>query len=306
MSITVSNLTKVYGNQKVVNSINFEAQPGKILGFLGPNGAGKTTTMKMLCCYTKPTSGTATVQGFDISSEPLKVRQQIGYLPENNPLYDEMYVKEYLMFVANIHQISDKKNRIAEVIAMTGLGVEQNKIIGTLSKGYRQRVGLAQAIIHNPKVLILDEPTSGLDMNQLHDIRALIRDLGKEKTVIFSSHIMQEVEALCDQVIIINQGQMVANENINTLRNRMQGSIDIIVECLESNVNTMIFENIPGTQSVKKQGNTIIITSNVDVDLRPQIFQAAVKSGLTLLEIRREKANFEDVFRKLTQKESYV
>jgi ABC-2 type transport system ATP-binding protein len=306
MSVIVSHLSKVYDTKKVVDDISFEAQNGEILGFLGPNGAGKTTTMKMICCYTSPTEGTVNVNGHDIHSSPLLVRQQIGYLAEHNPLYDDMFVKEYLEFVANIHQIPNKKTRIAEVIEMTGLGVEQSKIIGTLSKGYRQRVGIAQAIIHDPKVLILDEPTSGLDMNQLQDIRHLIRELGKQKTVIFSSHIMQEVEALCHQVVIINRGQMVANEKIELLRSKMKGTAEITLEILETSVITSIYESIHGVIAVKKSGNTIQITSDAGIDVRKDIFDKSVASGYTILEMRREKANFEDVFRQLTQKESYV
>jgi ABC-2 type transport system ATP-binding protein len=306
MSIIVSHLSKEYGHQKVVNDISFEAKPGTILGFLGPNGAGKTTTMKMLCCYTKPTSGTASIQGFDIESDPLSVRKQIGYLPENNPLYDEMYVKEYLMFVADIHKITEKKKRIAEVIEMTGLGIEQNKIIGTLSKGYRQRVGLAQAIIHDPKVLILDEPSSGLDMNQLQDIRSLIRELGKSKTVVFSSHIMQEVEALCDQVVIINKGEIVANEHIDHLRMRMQGSVDIIVELANDDMAQDYFTQMTDVIKVSKNGRVFTITTNANIDIRQHIFNKVVEKGNVILEMRKDKANFEDVFRQLTQKETYV
>jgi ABC-2 type transport system ATP-binding protein len=306
MSVVVSHLTKKYDNQIVVNDINFEAHPGKILGFLGPNGAGKTTTMKMLCCYTPPTAGTATVQGYDIHQSPLAVRQQIGYLPEHNPLYEEMYVKEYLAFVASIHRIENKQSRIAHVIEVTGLGREQNKIIGTLSKGYRQRVGLAQAIIHDPKVLILDEPTSGLDMNQLQDIRSLIRELGKEKTVIFSSHIMQEVEALCHQVVIIDRGEMVANEDIESLRNRLKDNVNIYVELAEKTVVESFFGQINGVQGVQRHGDQWILTTENGSDVRADIFNAIVSAGYTLIEMRREKANVEDVFRQLTKQQSYA
>jgi ABC-2 type transport system ATP-binding protein len=306
MSVIVSHLSKVYGNQKVVNDISFEAKPGTILGFLGPNGAGKTTTMKMLCCYTKPESGTASVQGFDIGADPLQVRKQIGYLPENNPLYDEMYVKEYLSFVADIHKIPNKLKRIAEVIEMTGLGVEQNKIIGTLSKGYRQRVGLAQAIIHDPKVLFLDEPSSGLDMNQLQDIRSLIRELGKSKTVVFSSHIMQEVEALCDQVVIINKGTIVANEHIDHLRSRMQGTVDITVELASVDDAKNYLTAIDGVIKVSQNDRILSITSQSNVDIRSHVFRKVVEKGNVILEMRRDKANFEDVFRQLTKSEQDV
>lgn len=217
MSIVVKSLSKTYGSQKAVDEISFEASAGKILGFLGPNGAGKSTTMKMLTCFLPQTNGEASVCGFDIATQSLEVRKRIGYLPESNPLYHEMYVKEFLHFVADSYQIQNKKERILEVIGLTGLDKEQHKKIGQLSKGYKQRVGLAQAIIHNPEVLILDEPTSGLDPNQLIEIRKLIKDLGKTKTVILSTHIMQEVEAICDEVIIINKGKIVANNSLNGL-----------------------------------------------------------------------------------------
>ncbi len=217
MSIGVKALSKTYGTQKAVNEISFEAAEGRILGFLGPNGAGKSTTMKMLTCFLPQTSGEASVCGFDISSQSLEVRKNIGYLPENNPLYHEMYVKEFLNFVGETYHLTNLKSRIEEVIFATGLTSEQHKKIGQLSKGYKQRVGLAQAIIHDPKVLILDEPTSGLDPNQLIEIRKLIKELGKTKTVILSTHIMQEVEAICDDVIIINKGKIVANDSLKGL-----------------------------------------------------------------------------------------
>ncbi|WP_442794881.1 ATP-binding cassette domain-containing protein [Pelobium manganitolerans] len=229
MSIVVTSLTKVYGQQKAVNGISFEAKPGRILGFLGPNGAGKSTTMKMLTSYIPQTSGKASVCGFDISEETLQVRKNIGYLPESNPLYLEMYVKEFLAFIAETHQLRNISERVAEVIKLTGLGKEQHKKIGQLSKGYKQRVGLAQAIIHNPPVLILDEPTSGLDPNQLIEVRALIRELGKTKTVILSTHIMQEVEAVCDDIVMINKGEIVANDSLkNLLASHQQTALEPI------------------------------------------------------------------------------
>ncbi|RZA00921.1 MAG: ATP-binding cassette domain-containing protein [Sphingobacteriaceae bacterium] len=217
MSILVESLTKVYGEQKAVNDISFRAGPG-VLGFLGPNGAGKSTTMKILTGYLPQTSGKASVCGFDVNTQSLELRKHIGYLPENNPLYTDMYVKESLGFVAGIHKMHSPAKRIADIIEQTGLGPEQHKKIGQLSKGYRQRVGLAQAILHDPEVLILDEPTSGLDPNQLIGIRQLITDLGKTKTIILSTHIMQEVEAVCDQVIIINKGKIVANNTLQNLK----------------------------------------------------------------------------------------
>lgn len=224
MSISVKALSKNYGTQKAVDGISFEASAGKILGFLGPNGAGKSTTMKILTCFLPQTAGSATVCGFDISTQALEVRKNIGYLPESNPLYHEMYVKEFLSFVGETYQLKNLKSRIEEVVEATGLTKEQHKKIGQLSKGYKQRVGLAQAIIHDPKVLILDEPTSGLDPNQLIEIRKLIQELGKTKTVILSTHIMQEVEAICDEVIIINKGKIVANDSLKGLLQKHQQS----------------------------------------------------------------------------------
>ena len=222
MSIRVESLTKVYGKQKAVDGISFSAGPG-VLGFLGPNGAGKSTTMKILTCFIPQTSGSASVCGFNVEKDSLEVRRHIGYLPESNPLYLDMYVKESLNFIANIHKIESPQSKIAEVIEQTGLGPEQHKKIGQLSKGYRQRVGLAQAILHDPEVLILDEPTSGLDPNQLIGIRQLIKELGETKTVVLSTHIMQEVEAVCSQVIIINKGNIVANDSLDGLRKKNKG-----------------------------------------------------------------------------------
>ncbi|OCX52350.1 multidrug ABC transporter ATP-binding protein [Mucilaginibacter sp. PPCGB 2223] len=223
MSISVNGLTKIYGSQKAVNGISFTAKPGRVLGFLGPNGAGKSTTMKMLTGFIPQTSGNASVAGFDITGQSLEVRKSVGYLPETNPQYLDMYVKESLAFIADVHRVPDAKKRIEEVIEQTGLTPEQHKKIGQLSKGYRQRVGLAQAIIHDPQVLILDEPTSGLDPNQLVGIRQLIRELGKTKTIILSTHIMQEVEAVCDDVVIISKGNIVADDTLAGLREKHQG-----------------------------------------------------------------------------------
>ncbi|HVV56658.1 MAG TPA: ATP-binding cassette domain-containing protein [Mucilaginibacter sp.] len=219
MSISVASLTKIYGKQRAVDNISFSAEPG-VLGFLGPNGAGKSTTMKILTGFIPQTSGKASVCGYDVETQPLEVKRSIGYLPESNPLYQDMYVRESLGFVAGIHGIANPRKRIGEVIEMTGLTPEKHKKIGQLSKGYRQRVGLAQAILHDPKVLILDEPTSGLDPNQLIGIRQLIRDLGKTRTIVLSTHIMQEVEAVCGKVIIINKGTIVADDTLEGLRNK--------------------------------------------------------------------------------------
>lgn len=237
MSIAVANLCKNYGQQKALDGISFNAAAGKIVGFLGPNGAGKSTTMKILTCFIPQTSGIAEVCGFDVNKHPMEVRRNIGYLPEDNPLYLEMYVREALAFIGAIHQLNDQQKRIREVIELCGLGDEQYKKIGALSKGYRQRVGLGQAILSDPKVLILDEPSSGLDPNQVLGIRSLIKELGKTKTVILSTHIMQEVEAVCDQVVIINKGKIVANDELSILlKNYNDSSLEeIFIELTNKN-----------------------------------------------------------------------
>jgi len=218
MSLSVKNITKQYKKQIAVDDISFEIKSGEIVGFLGPNGAGKSTTMKIISCFIPPTKGTVTVCGFDVSNDDLKVKKKVGYLPESNPLYYDMYVIEFLSFIASLHKINNKKERIKEMIEMVGLQNEQHKKIGTLSKGYKQRVGLAQAMIHDPEVLILDEPTSGLDPNQIIEIRELIKNFGKDKTVLLSTHIMQEVESMCDRVIIINEGKLVADDSVESIK----------------------------------------------------------------------------------------
>ena len=218
MSLSVKNITKQYKKQIAVDDISFEIKSGEIVGFLGPNGAGKSTTMKIISCFIPPTKGTVTVCGFDVSNDDLKVKKKVGYLPESNPLYYDMYVIEFLSFIASLHKINNKKERIKEMIEMVGLQNEQHKKIGTLSKGYKQRVGLAQAMIHDPEVLILDEPTSGLDPNQIIEIRDLIKNFGKDKTVLLSTHIMQEVESMCDRVIIINEGKLVADDSVESIK----------------------------------------------------------------------------------------
>jgi len=304
MSVKVNSLTKKYGAQHAVDDVSFEARSGEVLGFLGPNGAGKTTTMKILTCFIPQTEGTATVCGYDTAEEPMKVRERIGYLPEHNPLYKDMYVREYLTFVAGLHKLPNKKNRIADMIEMTGLGREQKKQIGALSKGYRQRVGLAQAMLHDPEVLILDEPTSGLDPNQLVDIRALIKEIGKTKTVIFSTHIMQEVQAICDRVLIINRGKLVANDSIDILRQRASGKTTITVQFLEK-IGMAQLRNIPdATQIEALSDNQWKITTAKTHDIRPKIFKFAVENGLTLIEMRQDVQSVEDVFQTLTRRET--
>lgn len=306
MSLSVQSITKEYGTQKAVNDLSFDVSGGTIMGFLGPNGAGKSTTMKIVSCYLSPTSGTAEVCGYDIHKNPLEVRKHIGYLPEHNPLYLDMYVKEYLQFVASIHKINKKSNRVKELIEMTGLGKEQHKMIGALSKGYRQRVGLAQAMIHNPDVLILDEPTSGLDMNQLVDIRNLITELGKEKTVILSTHIMQEVQAMCDRVIIINNGSLVADDPIEKLSDRISGEQEVTINLLDNNVNLGALENIPGVTNIKTTKEGIIISSEAKNDIRKEIFEQAVSAGWVIIEMKKEEISVEDVFQKLTKESKNV
>ena len=301
MSVKVQNLTKVYGTQHAIDEVTFEAKSGEILGFLGPNGAGKTTTMKILTCFVPQTSGSAEVCGFDVATQSLEVREKIGYLPENNPLYKDMYVREYLEFVAGLHKLPKRRARVADMIERVGLGIEQNKQIGALSKGYRQRVGLAQAMMHNPSVLILDEPTSGLDPNQLVEIRQLIKDIGKEKTVIFSTHIMQEVQALCDRVMIINKGKIVANDTIDTLQNRITGENVVTIE-FSQNVDKNVLTKIKNVRQVTLVSKTRFqLSSALDKDIRADIFQFAVQNNLTLLEMKKDTFSVEDIFQELTK-----
>jgi ABC-2 type transport system ATP-binding protein len=300
MSVKVKQLTKVYGTQKAVNKVSFEAKKGQVLGFLGPNGAGKTTTMKIITCFIPQTEGEVEVCGFDTRTSPIEVRRKIGYLPEHNPLYKDMYVKEYLNFVGGLNKVSNKKKRVEEMIDRVGLGREQHKLIGALSKGYRQRVGLAQAMLHDPDVLILDEPTSGLDPNQLVEIRKLVMDLGKEKTVIFSTHIMQEVQAICDQVMIINRGEIVANDPVEALQQRVTGSTIVTVEFLQKPKKELL-RKINKVISVEPLGNNQWqLVSSLDDDIRKDIFDFAVQNGLTLLGMKKEVYSVEDVFQELT------
>ena len=304
MSVIVSNLTKTFGDQRAVNDLSFEVKQGEILGFLGPNGAGKSTTMKMITTYLQPTSGTATVCGHDVIKDQMDVRRHIGYLPEHNPLYKDMYIKEYLQFIARIHKVDNAKNRIVELIETTGLQKEQHKLISSISKGYRQRVGLAQALLHDPDVIILDEPTSGLDMNQLIEIRALIKKLGETKTVIFSTHIMQEVQALCDRVIIINEGKLVADDPIDMLQKRLKGE-DVIYLELDKKYDASALESINGVNSVTRVSPTeYVIGANNVTDIRPNIFHLATQQNWVILEMRREQKNVEYIFQQLTKKQN--
>ena len=300
MSVIVNQLTKVYGTQIAVNHISFTAEPGKIVGFLGPNGAGKSTTMKMITGFIPPSDGTATVCGFDINTQSMDVRKCLGYLPENNPLYLDMYVKEFLAFVAGLQQLNNVESRIKEMIEQTGLEREQYKKISQLSKGYRQRVGLAQAMLHDPKVLILDEPTTGLDPNQLVEIRKLIKQLGKEKTVILSTHIMQEVEAVCDQVVIINKGLIVANDETKNLQAAALQQVTYVVEFDQviQKQDLLKIEGVIAAQALADK--SWVLQTNTLVDVRKNIFDFAVKNNLVLLSIQKEEEKLEDIFRKLT------
>ncbi len=298
--LEVKKLRKEYGSQVAVADLSFEVGDGVILGFLGPNGAGKSTTMKMICGYIPPTSGTALVNGYDILDEPLEVRKIIGYLPENNPLYLDMYVREYLSFVAQIHHIKGSKKVIEELIEQTGLGRESHKLIGALSKGYRQRVGLAQALIHDPKVLILDEPTSGLDMNQIIDIRHLIKSLGMQKTIILSTHIMQEVEAMCDRVIIINNGRLVADDPIDKLKSRISGDQIISIELDQPWDEKEGFGHIKEISGVRIENNKLYLSVKGNADVRKEIFRTIAGKNHIILEMKREEVGMEDIFQKLT------
>ena len=300
MSVIVNQLTKVYGTQIAVNHISFTAEPGKIVGFLGPNGAGKSTTMKMITGFIPPSDGTATVCGFDINTHSMDVRKCLGYLPENNPLYLDMYVKEFLSFIAGLQHLENSAMRIKEMIQQTGLEREQYKKISQLSKGYRQRVGLAQAMLHDPKVLILDEPTTGLDPNQLVEIRKLIKQLGKEKTVILSTHIMQEVEAVCDQVVIINKGLIVANDETKNLQAAALQQVTYVVE-FDQVIQKQALLKIDGVIAAQVLADkSWVLQTNTLVDVRKNIFDFAVKNNLVLLSIQKEEEKLEDIFRKLT------
>lgn len=300
MSVHISHLTKLFGEQAAVNDISFAVNPGEILGFLGPNGAGKSTTMKIITGYIPQTSGSATVCGFDVEKQSLEVRRHIGYLPENNPLYTDMYIKEYLEFVARLHGMKSFGNRVEEMIALTGLTPERRKKIGQLSKGYRQRVGLAQAMLHNPDVLILDEPTSGLDPNQLVEVRNLIKQLGEEKTVILSTHIMQEVQAICNRAIIINKGVIVADDTVDALRNT-SADTSIINATFKEAVELALIKKLQGVTHVKYLGNSqFIIQYKGNADMREQLFRFAVDNKLTLLNLQIERQELEDIFQQLT------
>lgn len=303
MSVIVEQLTKIYGKQKAVNNVSFEVKSGEILGFLGPNGAGKSTTMKIATGYIPPSEGTIKVCGHDVRQHSMAVRQNIGYLPEHNPLYLEMYVKEYLRFIGNMHHIGGKKlhRRLGEIISLCGLEREQRKKIGQLSKGYRQRVGLAQALIHNPPVLILDEPTTGLDPNQIVEIRNLIKEIGREKTVIFSTHIMQEVQAICNRAVIINLGEIVADSAVSELTN-LQKSESIFLLEFEQAVEIDSIQEIEGVERWEKiSEQQYKVFAKPEKEVRGEIFKMASEKGWILLGLRQEESSLENIFQQLTK-----
>ncbi|MCK9203876.1 MAG: ATP-binding cassette domain-containing protein [Bacteroidales bacterium] len=331
MSITVTNVTKLYGAQKALDGISLEVKPGEIVGLLGPNGAGKSTLLKILTCFIPPTSGKASVCGFDVMEQSIEVRKKVGYLPENNPLYLDLYVREFLAFIAGLHQMKGNiPEKVNGMIELTGLQLEQHKKIGALSKGYRQRVGLAQALIHDPEVLILDEPTSGLDPNQLSEIRGLILEIGKRKTVMMSTHIMQEVEAICSRAIIIHQGKIVADDTTQNLQHMAASRILVRVE-FSSPVHGDLLKNITGVLDIilpeafseykmsnenapvpgirdlspKKhhpESNVWFLSSSPERDIRAAVFRFAVENKLTVLSLTREEQKLEEVFQELTKR----
>ena len=303
MSIKAKELTKYYGDQKALDGISFEVKPGEIVGFIGPNGAGKTTAMKILTGYIMPNYGEAWINGRNALEQTLEIRKDIGYLPEHNPLYTQMFVKEYLKYVSGLYRLGNKtRERIHEVIDLTGLDKEKTKKIGTLSKGYRQRVGLAQAIIHDPGVLILDEPTSGLDPNQITEIRNLISRLGKEKTVLLSTHIMQEVEAICDRIIVINNGRIVADDKVGNISSWLKENKQTVQVEFNCEIEEGTLAQIEGVKKVQKiDSKNWLLESSDKEDIRQRIFDFAVQSGFSVLSMQKKEKSLEQVFRDLTR-----
>ena len=300
MSIEVKSLTKIYGEQKAVDNISFSVGKGEIVGFLGPNGAGKSTTMKIVTGYLLADAGEVNVCGIDVKEAPLETKKKIGYLPEANPLYFDMYVREYLDFIADVHSIKKKKEKIEEVIRTVGLSPESKKKVGQLSKGYKQRVGLAAALIHNPEVLILDEPTTGLDPNQIIEIREVIKQLGQNKTVLFSSHILQEVEAICDRVIIINKGKLVADDTLSVLRNQSQNNNTIRVTFKET-IDSSLLQNLNGVAAVNKLNtNEWELVSNHVNETKRLLLELSLQHNLNIVSLQSGEQSLEDVFRSLT------
>ncbi len=303
MSVSVKHINKKFDTQKALDDVSFEIKLGEIAGFIGPNGAGKTTMMRIITGLIPPSSGEVRIAGIDVLENPLEIKKKIGYLPENNPLYREMYVKEYLHFVAGVYKLgNDSEKKIKEIIDITGLGPEKHKTINQLSKGYRQRVGIAQSLIHDPEVLILDEPTSGLDPNQIVEIRELILQAGKAKTVMLSTHIMQEVEAICDRIIIIDKGKIVANDSKEKILSGQLKNSTIIIEFNE-NPDVAMLEAIEGVNKVMKtDDNYWLIQHDASYDIRNNLFNFAVKNNLSVLSLQKKEKNLEQIFRKLTEK----
>lgn len=300
MSVSVNSVSKLYGSQKALDSVSFSINPSEVVGFLGPNGAGKSTMMKIITGYLKPTEGSVSVCGYDVAEQASEVQKLIGYLPEHNPLYPDMYVREYLEMVAGIYRIYNGASRIREVIGRTGLTPESHKKIGSLSKGYRQRVGLAQALLPDPQVLILDEPTTGFDPNQIIEVRELIKSVGEEKTVMLSTHIMQEVEAICQRIIIINKGVIAANGNSSDIMFSMRNQSVVEVQFMQP-LDYEILKQLPGVTNVEIAGKShFYVTSTCDTDIRADIFRLAIDKNLTLLTLHRMESQLEDVFHKLT------
>ena len=302
MSVKVEEVSKIYGTQEALKNVSFEIKSGEVVGFIGPNGAGKSTMMKIITSYLTPTSGKVFINNINVIEQPVAVKKLVGYLPEYNPLYHSMYVKEYLLFVAGLYNLSKPKVHVDEMIDKVGLGSEKHKTISALSKGYKQRVGLAQALIHNPSVLILDEPTSGLDPNQIVDIRNLIAEAGKEKTVMLSTHIMQEVEAICDRIIIIDKGQIVADNTTPGLY-QQSGSIQTYMVEFKEIVQAVFLQGVTGVSEVRHiDGNTWLVASSIFEDIREVLFNESVKKGYTILMLQKKEKKLEDVFRELTNK----
>ena len=301
MSVETRQITKLFGKQKALDEVSFSIKKGELVGFLGPNGAGKSTMMKIITGFLPPDSGEVLVNGQKVESKNLEIRKNIGYLPEHNPLYTDLFVKEFLEITAGFYKLKNIKKRVAEMVELTGLGDEQQKKISALSKGYRQRVGLAQALIHDPSVLILDEPTTGLDPNQLEEIRNLIREISREKTVILSSHIMQEVEAVCNRVIIINRGKIVADGGINEIKSGKMSRNQVVLAEFSGTVSRNKILSVNGVRNAALNGNIWELESTGETDIRPAIFRFAVENQLTLLTLREKQQNLESVFHEVTQ-----
>ncbi len=302
MTIQIENISKFYGTQKALDQLTVTLKTGELVGFLGPNGAGKSTLMKIITGYLAADEGTISVNGQLVGPEKHEMRKEIGYLPENNPLYTDLYIKEFLTLTAGFYQLPDKRSKVERVIEMTGLGPEQHKKIKALSKGYRQRVGLAQALIHDPSVLILDEPTTGLDPNQLEEIRSLIRAISKEKTVLFSTHIMQEVEAICNRVLIINKGKLIADNPVESLKNGQYSSAQqVFVEFGTAVQAAVLGSHVPAKQIEQHSETSFLLTAMDENDLRPLLFRFAVDNGLIILSMNEKQASLENIFQKLTK-----